>query len=702
MDEAVMEAQPDAPMAEMPPAAEAPVCFDPEFNLGPVDMKPSFRNGSRTQEERREQVVRKAMDKYNQYKEHPMRKAAEERWRLEYRLIMRWKETTNPDEVVLGETWRERETLIPQFKGLMALTWQYKARVPGAEKMAKAATAIAKDQMQRYGSHAEVRMAIENMVDHGVGYVTPVWSRFKRVATKMTDFHAGDGTGAVWDKETSEIIENGPQLKHIHPKFIFTNPYTREVKNSDAVFIPEGMSPAAMKTMVRSDYYDAHATQACIEAMHATYRDSDYGYDVGEGDDDLLLHGGDDALHEVVTVWMNGNEYVIADGEFLLRAAKLPEGKIPVITFGLYQMDGEHYGEGLPSKLASLQRVVNQLTTYKVSQTGFAANPVLLLKNGTNAERDFKNLKIRPGTTLGVNNIEDAKYLQYPHGAIETCDEAIGFFQNAQKNETGINDRFSGQGDNTGTATLGMSLIKAATDRVQYKVDCLQPQFQECAQWVYNLDARHLDHTYTARVAGQDGVEYLEHYPPSVFAPDVDQEVALGSPSGPEQVNMWGTILKFLMGMPGFDLLPVGDKLLLAGGMTDAEVANCHQSGPNAQGDALAEVKQLMETGLIREAKPSDNHQVHVELKSMVMQTPPFMALPPQWQLALQSNVATHLAFLQQQQAAMAQQSQMALTERGKGDGPGGGETDVNKTANNKANGMFNMGDRGAQQLGAA
>jgi hypothetical protein len=162
------------------------------------------------------------------------------------------------------------------------------------------------------------------------------------------------------------------------------------------------------------------------------------------------------------------------------------------------------------------------------------------------------------------------------------------------------------------------------------------------------------------------------------------------------------TVIKAIQGVPGIDPLWLADQLLLATGKTDAELANAHVSGPNAQGDAMAEIKQFMETGLIPEAKPSDNHQVHAELKSMVIQTPPFKALPPQWQMAFQGNVATHVAFLQQQQQAMAAQSQMALVERGKGDGPGGGETAVNKKANDKANGMFNMGATGAQQLGAA
>lgn len=704
MNELMAAPQMDLPgqaqIAMQPTGRPVVECFDPEANLGEMDIKPDRFMRYRSKEERRELVCQKVMDKFRQYKDHPMRTRAVERWNLEYRLIMRWKETTNPDEIVLGEIWRERETMITQFKGLEKFVGQYKARVPGAEHMAKAATAIVRDQVQRYGSIAEGRLAIENMVDHGVGYLTPIWSRFKRVATKIDNYFAGDGTGERWDKETSEVIENGPQLKHINPFNIFVNPHVREAKDSDAVFVTEGMSDSAIKTMVHSDYYDSGAAEECINAGMNEYRDTDNGNSSNSGDDFVV--GVEDRLHLIVTMWANGYEFVVGDGDHLLRVAKLPEGKIPVITLGLYQMDGEHYGEGLPSKLASLQRVVNQLATWKQQQTGFAANPVLLLKNGTTAERDFKRLKLKPGDTLGVNNMEDAKYLEFPREVVELLESTIGFYQNAQKNETGINDRFSGQGENTGTATLGMSLIKAATDRIQYKVDCLVPQFQECFQWMYNLNARHLDHTYTARVDGKDGVEYLEHYPPTVFAPDVDQEVVLGSPSGPEQVNMWGTVLKFLTGMPGLDLLPVADKLLLAGGMTDAEVAATHVSGPNAQGDALAEVKQWVETGLMPEAKPSDNHQIHVELKTLVMQSPQFMAAPPQWQQSFKGNVATHMAFLQQQQQAMAAQSQMALVERGKGDGPGGGESAANKKGNDKANGMFNMGERGAQQLGAA
>lgn len=691
--ERLSEMPPD--MGEMPPMREPepeiPTCFDPEANLGDVDAT----GNDEPKEERRRKVVERLVALYRDYKECPARKAAERRWNLEYKLLMRWKETTDPDEIVFGEIFRETETLVPQFRGL-GDDFVYKARVPGGEKLAKASTAIVKDQWQRYGSDVENRAYKKNMVQFGNSYAVMTWSAFKRVARKVKRMYGPDLEDS-WDREINEVVEEGPRMRHVQMWNVITHPKVLKCADSPAVFIVEGMSPMGMETEVRNGVIDNDAAKEAIKDMQGQFSESSLGDDTG---DDFLIQHADDALHEYMTCYTaDGWMFTVCDQKFLLSAVKLPGGRIPIVNSQLYPMADDHYSEGLPSKLASMQRFVNQLATYQIKQSGYAAQPILKTKIGTSTEKEWRNRILRPGQNLPVEKMEDAEWMEFPAGILPSLQNTIGFMQMTQKDMTGVNDLLSGQGPNQGTATLGVSLLKQATDRISYMVDGLVPDYRIIKQWMYNLDAYYLDKEYAVRVAGPDGEEFVQQYTPDVFEPDVDQQILLGTATGPEQVNMAIGIFKTVAGTPGINMLPVADKIFEA---ADWRPEDFHLGGPNQQGNALAEQTQLEVNGLMAEPKPTDDHMTHIQIHQMFMATPKFMSLHPEWQETMKKHLATHMSFLQQQQTAMGAQAQAPNPEMGGGQGPGGGETPVQEQANDRANGMFNMGDVGANQLGAA
>lgn len=677
-----------------PFAVPEPVCFDPEANLGEVDtyMPPDGESYQPlTVEERRARCVRRCVEHFHYFRDCPQRKAAEDSWNLAYALVMAWKETTAPEEVILPEVWREVETMLPQMKGLGS-AFEYVARQAGFDDMAAATTAIVRDQYMRYGSDEEVRAYKKDLVINGNAYLVPTWSRFKRIARKMESAHGPDAE-TVWKRETTEIMEDGPIMRHVQGWNIFTHPKVAKAEDSPCVCVVEGMSADAIKTQVRNDYLDAAAAEELLTDSGGQYRPPE-GRVADDGDDEL---SGALALYEYMTVWMNGWEYVIVNETHLLRAVPLQDGKTPIISDRLYPMAGEHYSEGLPIKLASLQRAVNQMMTYKMGQAAFASNPVLMLQKGSTILTEWNAKKIRPGSTLACDKMDQAKYLEYPMQVIGTIDETIGALQNQQKACTGITDRLSGQGENNGTATLGVRLQQAATERIAYMVEGMQAAFRQIYVWFYNLNARHLERVYACRIY-RGGQKLRAQYTPEVFMPDVDVEIDIGVAVGAEQVNMWGNIFKMLATVPGFDPIKLGDKMLKAAGETRI-AEEFHTNAPNAQGDALADLSQLYTTGIVPDAKPGDNHQVHVQIKSMAMESPKFMALPPQWQQNLQGNVAAHQAFLAQMQQAAAAQSQQGMEMPGGGQGVGGGATPVQGEANNRANGMFDMGEMGRQQM---
>lgn len=694
------------PPPNMMPVPEAPVstpdveetpCFDPEANVGPHDID-AGEGQPLSQTERRENICRRAMDVLEEYRSNTARKRAELKWMLNYRVVMGWRETRDPDEIVLRECWRQLMTILPQFKGLNLQDFSYKTRVSGGEKLAAAATAVVKDMYQRFDSEAEERMAKKVMFMLGISYLVPTWTRFKLTERKIRSLHSADEP-TEWERKTSEVIEDGAKLVFVHPKKVFTHPQVVDAANSPMVFVVDGYSTDAIKTEVRANYLDKDAAEECINAMQAAYRENEYGRSAPDRDD-LMLEG-DLALHTYVTVWTaDGWEYVVCDEKFLLRAHKLQDGKIPIVTLQYDAMPDEHYSEGLIDKLAPSQRVVNQMMTYTMKAIGFAAQPILKTKNSTAVSKKWKDTKIKCGNTVECDNMEDVQWMDFPADRIPMLQQTVGFMQSHQKDETGINDRISGQGDNTGTASLGVSLIKAATGRLEYLMDGLVPKYRMLHRWMYNLCARHLNRVYSVRVAGADGEILPQQYKPEIFEPDVDQEVIIGAPSGQDQVLMWGNILKMAGGMPGVNNMAIFDRVLQAAD-DKIRLDDFHTSGPNQQSNAVAETVQVMTNGLMPEPKPSDDHQTHLAIHIMAMQTPGFLQTPPAYQQRMQAHVATHQAFMQQQEAANAQMQQQAMLQQGGGQGPGGGATPVQQNSNQLANGLFGMDQRGAQQ-GAA
>lgn len=705
-----MVVDPNEPPAPVPDGEVEAPCFDPEANVGPIDMERDEATGEwvprengESQETRRERLVERAMRRFRDYRDHPIRKDAERRWIREYKLTAAWRMSDNPDEVAFHEIFRQVETMLPQFKGLNLTDWKFAAREPGGEKNAAAATAVVKDMYTRYGSILNERDCKKMMVMHGNAYLVPTQSRFKRTAYKLKPLHGSDEP-TEWARITSEVIEEGACLRHVLTADVYTHPKVREAKDSPAVFIREGFSADAMKTQVREAYLDPDATKEAIDAMQGNFQ----AHEAHQGDptyDYLSLHG-EEELHEYITVWTSdGWEYVICDQKFLLRAQKLANGKIPIVTFTLYPTAGEHYSEGLPTKLAPEQRVINQMMTYSLGQSAFAANPVLMAKRGSSVAREFENLSIVPGTVMVVESMDAAQYLAYPTGTLAVGREMVEFMEAHMKDATGITDRLSGAGPSTGTATLGVSLIKAATERLSYMVDGLVPIYQQIHRWMYNLCARHLNKVYAVRVAGKDGEEFPTHYKPEIFIPDVDALVEIGSATGPDVVNMRANIFKIIAAVPGYDVLKLAD-WVLKGADDQMRVEDFHQSSPNQQGDALQETQQIMmadgspSSGFIADPRPSDNHQIHMGIHQMAMQSQAFMMLPPAFQMAMQNHMAIHQAYLQQQMAANAQAQQQEMLQQGGGQGVGGGATAVQQGANRKANAMFGMDQRGAAQNG--
>ena len=177
----------------------------------------------------------------------------------------------------------------------------------------------------------------------------------------------------------------------------------------------------------------------------------------------------------------------------------------------------------------------------------------------------------------------------------------------------------------------------------------------------------------------------------------MDVEVELGNEmeTGPESANKWATAYKMFGMDPLIDRAYLLEKNLRALGEKRPKRGMVNPA--TAQSDALQENGQVMAMGILSDPRPADNHQTHVQIHMMMMQTPQFQAMAqaqPQWAAELQKHIGRHMEYVQMMEQVNGQAQQTGTTP------PPQGGTTVPE-ANERANAMFDMGQRGREQMGA-
>lgn len=692
---------PEVSTADAPTGEDMPEGYGVDEN-SPLEEVTCFHpDADVDDQDRRDLVAEEIFQRFNRIATGSQRTEAERSWRAAERMYYGYKETNSTTEVVIREVWRQVRIWCTQIaKGLTAgdVLFKAEARIEGFDEDADGATAVIHDQLKRSGSRQQLDAFIKLLAVYGNAYIVPGYRKFKRNLNKMTSVHA-DGDATWWDKETSEVYENLPYLEAISPWDCYQDPSIEESQNSP-FFIYKQITGDGLKTQIREGYIDADATRDAFENSDGgstEYRTA-RGDTLWDGSLDFL--DGDNRLHQILVYWDAGWEYVVLDQQYLLRAMPLPDGETPIISARFDPMTDKHYSLGIPCSIGDEQRVVNQIVSYKLGNMGYDCNPVILAKRGTDARKNWKNGVISPGACVEVDSPTDLTYLQRtsPQG---TMNNEIAFWQDHQKEQIGLNDRVSGNGSNSGTATGASQLSSAATEPLENQIRMLTPAFELMYRWMYNLNARHNNSEYVMRITGVNGANVFKRYTPEVFKPDVDVNVEVGGGASAEKAMTAANNFKLLYTVPGFDAMALGDEVLKnTPGIKG--VKKYHTSSNNSQGDALGENQQWQQTGILAEPRPGDNHMMHIQIHQYEMQGPNFAAMPPWFQQTMAGHMAIHQQFAQQQQAANAQMQQQAPAQMGGGQGPMGGATPVQNAANATANANFQMGARGAAQQGAA
>ncbi len=645
---------------------------------------------------RMDKCVDRVVTRFKRYRDCAERKEFERKSWASYKAYHGWK--AHPEHYVRRMIFRQIETLIPQLTDVLLAEqlFDFMPRLDGFDDDAAGATAIVHDQIDRYGSRAQLHAFVRGYVMWGTAYNMPHWCKFKHVARKMERMDPPEEK-TWWKRETNEMVMEAPVAEYIPWWDCFVDPGVEEAKDSPLVIIKKGVSADHLKTLIREGFIDANAVRGAIDpakgGSEGSYRSSEPSGNpaqmLGYGGDDFDFLDEDEGIHEMLTCWdQNGRIYVVLDQKHLLRASATEDGKIPIVTLRNYPQAQEHFGIGEISTIIEDQAFMNELTELYRQQQFFG----LPMYTVPFAEKEnFHAAVFKPGGSILVNQPGSIGLLPQPASpASMVLSQSVGWVEEGASLTSGITPQVGGSGAETKTATGIVRLQNAAQKRFEYKITIAIPAFREIYQWLYDLNARHNNEVYAMRIEGKDGGNVFAHYPPTVFEPNIDVYVEIGGGVGIEQANGWLNGYKVIGQDPLVNRQPLIDEFLRASGVK--RIKRFRASSANALGDALLEDQQLMQTGVIADPKPGDDHQTHFTSQSQFEQTPQFQMLLPEIQARHRDHVAQHQTFLQQEQQSNAQAQQAQTTPQGPG------ATGAGPEANQRAQAMMDMAQTGRNQ----
>ncbi len=595
---------------------------------------------------------------------------------------------------VIREIFRQMETLKPQiskqFFGGEQL-FRYEPRHPGQEDQAMGATSIVHQQIKRKMLDAQLQMWLDTATLYGTSYLTYGWRKFKHTHRKISLMHRKDDDKTAWERKSSEFVYESPYVEFLKPWDVYTHPDVEDCRNSPLVVVRKVVSTADLKTLVREGWLDEDLTKEALEQDKGGPVDHLTAWRLAraQGYDERIDRSADgDEPHELLTGYTNdGHEYAILNSKHLVRAQKSKDGEIPMLAQRNYAQIGEHYGIPEPLIIMDEQRILNDFMGMYIDGTHIARNPMFKVSKA--AKKDWGFASFRPGGAVYLDNMGDVEPLAVNPSVMNLPQDAA-FIQNNMKLATGLSDELAGSGSSQRTATGLVRLQDAAGERMAHKVRLFMPMFSEVYRILYDLNARYLSDEVAVRSLGEDGKAVFGRYGPDVFNADVDVNVELANvmESNPETRQKWIETIK-LFGMdPLINQTLLRERVFRAMGEKKPKMFLANPQ--NAQGDAMAENLQLEAVGILPDPNPNDNHQLHLQIHQMETQTMPFMALNPQWQIALQKHMSIHNSYMQQQMMAQGQQ-QMAPSAA-----PPGGS--LLPEADMRTEAMFDNGATGAAQ----
>lgn len=652
-------------------AAEAsPVCIDPACGLD--------------DETRLRETVRRVYGTFEAYRDCDERLAIEMQWRMIRDQYFAERISNSPFEYQIRETYRQARTTIANVINVMLPEseefFKFTARQPGFDDDAEGATVILQDMLERWGSIEEVRACIENAIIYGTGYTLEAWREYQHTHYKP-QLAFGDQDEEIWERETTEIIQRAACVESVAPWNVYSHPSVQNIKFSPYSFVRRGLSVGDMKTLVREGLADGKAVQEAIKCGGGQM--TSQGNPVRR-DDQSFLENDDETFEWIIAYDRSGYEYWIIEGKHIIRAMVIKNGIIPLTSWQNDPHTDVHWGVGDPLIIMAEQDILNQVASMWVKGLWLSLCRFMIKPH---MKDRWDSQTIKPGSYVVMDEAGDVMPIPTNNASFELKTMMEWVIANMQA-ATGSTKEIGGT-TNESTATAVVTLKQSASVRFQDKIRLFVPRMKEMLRGLYDICARHEQDEYDFRIAGAEGGKVWKHYNPEVFTPNVDVKVELGSLAGPESIMQLLELLK--AAMTGTVINPVELWREILKGMGLKNVKRFFTDSPNQQGNALKECEMLQTTGIIADPKPTDDHQTHLAIHSMVLMQVG-QQLHPDWSARLQAHIAIHQAYINQMMQAQAQMSLMAPTDEGNQ------ATPIGNVANNRANATLNMGARGAAQ----
>lgn len=668
---------PNQATQEVPPEAAGPLCFHPDADLYDDDRKT--------------EVVKRIYSTFEQYRDCDERQEMEWKWRMVHDHYFGLRQTNSIFEYQIREVYRQVQTTIAQVSEVLLggdEIFNFKARQPGFDDDAEGATAIVMDMLERFGGLQEIEACLQNSIIYGMGYTLEGWRSFRKTQYKAQSMH-GDGFETMWERKTNEVIENAATLESIPPWCVYSHPAVPDIRNSPMAFLYRGGSAGDLKTLIREGYIDAQATKEAIENGGSTPNVNRQSSPVRHWNDTQFLDT-DENTHEILYCWdFSGWHYIILDGKWIVRAMPIEgDGQYPLRGWPNDQHAETHWGQPDPLLILEEQKLLNEITSLYVKSIWLAL-PRFKIKQNVRQRYDDQTLK--PGGRLVVDDMEDIHMIE-TNAAVPQMQEVCNWILSNMQAASGSSKEIAGTGSDQKTATGLVRLQNAASKRFQHKIRLMVPVLKGAMRGLYDLCARYCEEEYSFKIAGEEGGAVWKHYDPKVFSPNIDVQVEVGTGAGPEQATQLMEALKLAAGNPLIQAQELWSEFFKALGLKRVKrfFANTIQT----QGDITKQFEMLMTTGIIEDAKPSDNHQMCLTiLGALLTQYGPMM--PPDAMMRGQERLQQHQAYLQAMMAQMGAQVG-GPSQPGSGPPPDAGE--VGNEANGRANGRFNMAARGRGQ----
>jgi hypothetical protein len=648
-------------------------------------------------EERRQKAVTRLLAHYDAYAS--WRKAhVEDGLNACYRAYQGYRPRSSSyhHTYVIREIFRQVETLKPEvFERFFSREqlFRYKAKRPGFEEAAAAATQIVHDQLAaNLGRNMRALWDwMDTAILWGTSYLIFGWRSFKHTQWKINRVHDPVTREPWWDRETDEVIEEGPYLDHRTPFEVYTHPEVADVGQSPVVFQRETITPAGLKTLVRSGWADADLVKKAAAGGKLTALDIEG--ELRPEDFPLLdLPSEEDERMELLTGWTNdGWEYGVLNREYLIRAREMEFARPTIVCLRNYPQVREHYGTPEPLVLLEEQNLLNDFMSMFADGVHFTCNP--MFKMTREAHTSWLQTYFQPGGAVVLDKLDQLAPLGV-NPAVLDLPNVAGFILNNMK-ATGIRDVAQlGQP----TATQHMSVVSAAGKRVSYKIARWKPEFRHIYTALYELNRLYLDQEVAVRMEGPAGAEAFARYEPTVFDADVDVQVELAdeAEADPEAALRWQNALRLSAGDPGVDRAALWERFFRA--MRVREPRKLLLDPTLAYSDAQRENTEAVLHGFLPLPRAQDNDQIHLGVHAPLRASPLGRLQEPEAMASFERHCMAHAERLMARQQSRAQFGTAM-------EGPGPGEMEQRSgspvpAADERTEGLFLNGPRGAAWQG--